>query len=69
MNLWKYYAASSEDGNRTYGHSFCAPTDHDARLICAKNGWRYDGEIVEIAAVPEEEIAMFEKNILDPTIQ
>lgn len=68
MNLWKYFAGSSMDKDRTYGHSFCAPTEADAKKICERNGWHYDGEIVEVETVPAEEMALFERYITDAEI-
>lgn len=68
MNLWRFYAASSTDGEYTYGHSFCAPTEADAKRVCARNSWRYDGEIQEEVEIADEDLAMFEKAITQPEI-
>lgn len=52
---WRYYAASSEDEERAYAHSFCAPNYQEALKVCDRNGWKYDGEIVDTVEYIETE--------------
>lgn len=52
---WRYYAASSQDDDRAYAHSFCAPNVTEARKVCDRNGWKYDGEIVDTVEYIETE--------------